>query len=842
MMWILKMAWRDSRSQRGRLFLFMSSIVLGVAALVAINSLGENMDAAIQTQAGSLLGADLVMTSRQPFSHEADSLFAVIGMEQSNEVSFGSMAYFAKQGGTRLAQVRAVQGGFPYYGELHTEPKTAAKTFRSGSDALVDDGLLMQFNAQVGDSVKIGNVTFRIAGRLTQVAGEAVVAAMMGPRIYIPMQYLGATGLIQQGSRVSYKRYFKLDRSLDAEKLVATLKPQFEKLQLNSETIESRKAAFGQAFSNLYKFLSLVGFIALILGSVGVASAVHVYVKQKIGTMAVLRCLGASAKQLFGIYLVQTAAMGFIGSCIGVLLGVAVQTVLPVVIKDFLPVAVSFGISWKAVGQGLGTGLAMAVLFALLPLLTVRRISPLLAIRVSYEETGSAKDPLRWLIYGLMLESVVVFAMTQTGSVTTGVVFTLGIGVAFVLLASSSWAAMWLLKKYFPTSASYVWRQGLANLFRPNNQTLTMVLSLGLGTFLIATLYLSQETLLGSLASMTGKTDQPNLVLFDIQPDQKTDVEKLVTLNKLPVMQQVPIVTMRVSKVKGRTFDEIRKDSIRAVPEWTRELRCTYRDSLISTETLVTGMFQGRVKNSNDTVFVSVADSYAKAFELSLGDEIIFDVQGVPLTTHVGSIRKIDYRRVQPSFMVLFPSGVLEDAPQFWTLVTRTPSVEASSKMQQAVVKNFPNVSTIDLSLILSTTDAILSKVSFVVRFIALFSVVTGLAVLVGSMLTSRFQRIKESVLLRTLGASENQILKIMVLEYAFLGSLSALVGLGLATCGTWGLVYFFFRDVPFQLAVWPVAAAFAGVTALVVLVGLLNSRGIVSRPPLEILRTETAM
>jgi putative ABC transport system permease protein len=837
--WIGKMAWRDSRSSRKRLFLFMSSIILGIAALVAITSFGRNLEEAIHAQAKTLLGADLVIHSRQPWTPEAEAFVQSLGGEQSRETNFASMVSLPKNGSTRLADVRALEGRFPYYGKFQTAPASAADTFKEGPLALVEEGLMLQFGAEVGDQIQIGEFTYRIAGRLQKIPGEASVE-FTGPRIYIPMAYLSQTKLLQRGSLASYKAYFKFDPTVDVDVLVAKIDSDLTKHRLRSDTVRERQAEMGQAIENVYRFLNLVGFIALLLGAIGVASAVHAYVKQKIGTVAILRCVGARAKQTMAVYLVQAMVMGLGGAMVGVLLGIGTQFLLPRVIGDLLPVSVEPSVSWLAILEGLATGLGITLLFALLPLLSVRKISPLLTLRSSYEETKPrTRDPLRWLTFLLIAAGVSGFALAQTERWTIGAGFVVGLAVAFGVLAGVAKLIMWLVRAFFPSRWAYVWRQGLANLYRPNNQTVVLMLSLGLGTFLISTLYLTQSALLAHV-SLTGGGTNPNMVLFDIQSDQNEGVASLIRSFDLPLMQRVPIVTMRLEAVRGRSVEDIMNDPRPAIRGWAlqREYRVTYRDHLIETEKVIAGAWQGRVDPSSGTIPISLEESMARSLRVSVGDQLVFNVQGVPMTTTVSSIRQVEWRRVQPNFLLVFPAGALEEAPQFHVLVTRVESSEMSARVQRAVVKQFPNVSIIDLTLILNTIDSVLSKVSLIIKFMASFSVLTGLIVLASAVITSRYHRIQESVLLRTLGASRAQIIKIMVIEYLFLGGFAAATGLLLSLGGGWALAYFVF-EVTFVPAVLPLLLTLIVVIGLTVLIGMVNSRGIWNRPPLEVLRVE---
>ncbi|MCH8962596.1 MAG: FtsX-like permease family protein, partial [Bacteroidetes bacterium] len=699
----------------------------------------------------------------------------------------------------------------------------------------------------VGDSVQIGNGRYRVMGELLKTPRESAAVMLFSPRIYIPMAHLDTT-LVGFGSRVDYEVFFKFEpeRNVDPEALREELEDHRTEYDLGIDTVAEERDNWGEGLGNLNRFLGLVGFIALLLGGLGVASAVHVYVKQRLETVAVLRCMGAKATRTFWIYLVQAMAMGVVGGLAGCLLGVGVQLLLPRVMADFLPIEVDFGLSWTALAIGFGVGLGVTLLFALLPLLTVRKISPLRALRSAYEEQHPRRDPFRWVIYGLIAVGLVVFAVVQAQDVGVGLAYAAAIAVVFGLLALVAKGIMVVARKYFPSSWAYPWRQGLANLYRPNNQTLVLMLALGLGTFLIMTLVLVERSLVAQI-QMAGGEDRPDLILFDIQPDQVEGVAEIVREQDLPVIDQAPIVTMRIEAIKGRTIEEMRADSTTRIT-WAlrREYRSTYRGHLIDSEKIVEGSFtgavglaQGFVSDDSGVPPISIEQDLAEEWlDVTLGDTIVWDVQGVLIPTVVGSLRQVDWQRMQANFYVVFPAGVIEDAPQIHVMMTRTETDEATARLQAAMIQVYPNVSSISLSLILSVFDEIFDRINFVIRFMALFSVLTGLFVLAGAVMVSRYQRIEESVLLKTLGASQAQVFKIMLIEYLFLGVLATTTGLVLAYAGSWALAAFVFKT-PFVAAPLSLLAALLLVTGLTVGIGLFNSRGIYARPPLEVLRAE---
>ncbi|MEP6847069.1 MAG: FtsX-like permease family protein, partial [Panacibacter sp.] len=812
--------------------------ILGIAALVAIYSLGNNLNDEVDNQAASLLGADLEISGSNPTTPAIQKIVDSLGGKRSAQQSFASMVLFTKNGGTRLTEVRALQGAFPYYGSLETSPVSASKTFRNNQQALVDETLMLQYNAKVGDSIKVGDVTFAIAGKLLNAPGQTGLSASIAPIVYIPLQYMKQTELAKKGSRISYRYYFKFNKNTDVEQLVQNIKPRLETNDLHYDTVESQKEDTGSSFENLTRFLSLVGFIALLLGCTGVASAVHVYIKEKVNAIAILRCLGVKASQAFIIYLIQIVGIGFIGSLIGTGLGVFIQQFLPYVIKDLLPVKVNTPVSWAAVFQGLGLGVVISVLFALLPLLSVRKISPLNALRMSYDPPLRQRDPVKWLVYFLIAVFVYGFTFVQMDDGVKALYFTGSIAVALLVLTAIARGLIWMVRHFFPSSWNYLWRQGLANLYRPNNQTTVLIISIGLGTALICTLLFVQSVLINRITLSTSE-NQPNIVLFDIQTKQEDSVAALAKKFGLPVREKVPIVNMRLESVNGITGAQAKKDSTLNLSHWlfSREYRVTYRDSLTESEKITKGAWKGTT-NGIGLPAVSLEKNFAERSGVRMGDTLTFNIQGSLMQTLVGSLREVKWGGIQTNFLVVFPTGLLEEAPQFHVLLTRVPSQQVSANFQQAMVRAYPNVSIIDLGLVLHVLDDLLGKIGFVIRFMAGFSIVTGIVVLISSVLISKYQRLQESVLLRTLGGSRKQIFVITALEYFFLGALAALTGILLALAASWALAHYTF-ETPFQPAVLPVAILFLLVCLLTVVIGLANSRGILNRSPLEVLRVE---
>jgi putative ABC transport system permease protein len=619
--------------------------------------------------------------------------------------------------------------------------------------------------------------------------------------------------------------------------MVRRLRPKLDKLRLGVDTVEERKADLGNAVQNVNQFLSLGGFIALMLGAIGIASAIHVHVQQKTPSVAVLRCLGCTISQTFAIYLLQAIALGVIGAVFGASLGILIQYSLPRVAADFLPFRMVVYVAWPAVLRAMAAGFAVCLIFALFPLISLRRVSPLAVLRSLYESRPAFRDPMQWTVTIILAIGILLLAKASTVRWSHAIGFTAGLAGAFLALAISAEIIRATARGVISPAWPYIWRQGMANLYRPHNRTLLLLLSLGLGAFLVLTLYRTHQLLSGGLLPQD-RENQPNTALFDIQADQTDGVKQILQNQKLPVLADVPLVTMRLASVKGVPVRQLLRDRGRSIPRWAlrREYRSTYRNTLDSSEHLVKGRWPATAGSTN-VIPVSIEEGIARDLKVDLGDQIVFDVQGVLFTNEVASIRRVDWKRIQPNFFMVFPTGILEQAPGFHIVTTRVTNRVDSAAMQRRMVEKFPNVSVIDLTLVLDTIDAVLTKVSFVVRFMASFTVITGIVVLIASVLTGRYQRIQESILLRTLGASRQQVQRILLIEYLLLGLLSALTGVLLAEAGAWGLAKFLFK-VPFHPAFLPALIATVLVVAVTILTGLLANRGVLNSPPLEVLRS----
>lgn len=835
----LALAWRELRSSARRVGVYMASITLGVAALVAVNSFRSAVVAGIERDARAILGADLRLGGSEPIPDpvlaELDALAGPGNVARI--VSVSTMALAPGSGATRLLMVQAVQPGYPFHGDVATRPAGLWPPSAAARAVVLDSAALAQLDVRPGDSLLIGSAAFTVAGTVNSLPGDVSFRGAIAPRAYIALDRLEETGILAYGSFSRHYAYARVEDRGALQAFVEEREAALREAGLDFDTAAEQAENLASALGWLGDFLGLVGLMALLLGGIGVASAVHVFAREKLPAIAMLRCLGARQRSVFGAYLLQAAVLGLAGALAGVLLGVAVQALLPRALADLLPVEVAFRFDPAAAAAGLGVGLIVAVLFALIPLLAVRDVAPLQALRQDVEPAARRLDPLRLLAGAALVATLLALSLWQAPDAATGLGFAAAITAVVVVLWGTAALLGVATRRLFPRRASFVVRQGVANLFRPRNQTVAVVLALGFGVFLIATLDIVQRNLLDRLRFEGGA--QPNLLLFDVQPDQLEEVRGIVARAGSPLRQVTPMVPARLARIGTRPVGELLADTTEGGPEaWAlrREYRHTYRDTLTAPEKLVEGEWWTGPREPGTLPRVSVDADLADDLRVGLGDTLVWDVQGVEIATRITSLREIDWARFEPNFFVVFEPGVLEEAPQMIIALARIEDPAAKGAVQRELVSAHPNVSVLDLATVQQALDAVTGRATTAVSFLAAFGVLGGIIVLAGALATSRFQRMREGALLRTLGARRAQVRWIAFVEYLALGGLAGLAGVLLATLAGWALVDRLF-ELEFRLPVAGLVALWLGVAGLALVVGVLNTRQMERRSPLETLR-----
>lgn len=840
--WLFSMAWRDSRQSRKRLLLFSSPLVFGVAALVAIQSLRDNIQDSIDGQSKALVGADLLLSSRRAFEGDAKKLLDEIGGEQIHEIAFTTMAYGAKSDSARLVHLRGVGEGFPHFSEIDASPGSAWDPYLKPGTFVLEESLAEQFGLVPGDSLKFGDLESTMAGALVTSPPRASYFAAFSPQVLMPLAEIEKTGLVTARSLVFHRTYIRFTDGRDPEALVEKLTERFKAARVSWQTPEKRRRDIGRQLDRLYRFLSLVSLASVVLGGIGIASAIHQHVSRRLRSIAILRCLGATAADAFGIYLIQAVALGLLGCAGGVVLGVAIQASIPALLANVTPLEISFRVSPLAIAVASGLSLIICVSFALFPLLNVRHVPPLAAIRAALLNTGpSRRDRWTWIIGGGLVLIIIGFGIWQQGMEWRSLAMSGGLMGVFLLLFLVAKLTVYLSRKLVRTWWPFALRQGLSNLHRPNNQTLAVMVALGLGTFLIVTLILVQNLLLNQIRQER-LAENGNLVLIDVQPDQAAKVRALLAKEETTVIQTAPMVSMRIEAIKGQLVTDLVKNPKAKVPGWTlrRDFRSTYRSNLTSSEKLIEGVWVERVDNYDfeTPAPVSLEEGIAKELGLVVGDTFTMDVQGLSLEMKVMSLREVDWSNLGLNFFMVFPEGIFEEELAFYVYTAFVEDSTKSGRLQTEITKAFPNLSVVDLTLIVKALQDILDKVALAIRFMAGFTVVTGILILMATLISGRGERLRQMALLRTLGASNAHVWRILSSEYLALGFLASLVGVVLALAAFWPLAIFVF-DSPFSIDVGVLFVAVVVSSLATLALGLALSRGITTAPPIEVVRQQ---
>ena len=833
------MLWREVRSSWSRLLLFLLCITAGVGGLVAVKSFSYNLRQAIAGEARSLMAADLILRSRQPFTVLERSFLAELiarGAEVVHSRQLISMARSSASERVHLITVRSVGEGYPFYGSVLTRSGRPFRELLNDRSVLAHNALLIKMGLAVGDSIEVGDQSFQIAGVLVQEPDSPVQAFNLGPRVLMTEGGGDATGLFSLISRVRYSALVRMPPGIDPEGVARDFRSRYPESFTGVETFEGVRPRAGRFLGRLADFLNLVGLAALLLGGIGVSGAVRAFMAQKMDTLAVLKCLGASTRQLFSIYLLLALLIGLAGSGLGVVLGFATQWALPRLLSDLLPVSVVIQWPWSAAAEGVLIGGLTTLWFSLPALMSVRGVPPARVFRRNVEPPPAGR--LAWLRTLITPASLLVLAgvlsVWQAGFSKTAGLFMLGLGGAIFGLHLAS-VGLLLLLRWAPKPAGFQLRQGLAGLYRPGNQTAPVVMSLGLGVLILLSVFLIQRDLLQQVAANSPQ-DQPNLFFVDIQPDQReTFTGVLENLGHKP-MGLIPIVRGRVVAIKGRPIVPGRETDDHERRHLRFEYAFTYRDHLAEGESVIAGRFA--LDPNIPGAQVSLASWFAENSDLEVGDTLTVDVQGVRVTAVVTSIRSINWVNRRANFSFVFLPGALEQAPAIYASAVRVTGERARVILQREVVNAMPNVTGIDVDMIFRIVQGFMDRIAMVIRFMAGFCIAVGLVILVGAIATTKYQRIREAVLLKTLGATRGEVAAVLTLEYALMGAMAGTVGAIAAGGFYWSLVTHLFQ-VSWNFSPGAYLVTIAAAVGLIAATGLGGSVDVLLKKPLEVLREE---
>ena len=845
-MFVLRMAGRELRASWRRLVFFFVCVAVGVGAIVALRSLIQSVGATMTAETRALTAADILIVSGRPWS---DDVLAIIDETLAGEpelartasLELATMARPADSTKTvaRVVELRGVQAAFPFYGDIVLQDDLPYHHgLLVGGGALVRPELLTQLDVAVGDRIVIGEGTFEIRGVIVREPGGQLGAFSFGPRVLVDHDDLLGTGLLGFGTRVERQLLVRVPEARIetlVEQLQEPLRDQFVRVRSYRQT-EARIATNMLRAEN---YLSLIGFVVVILGGIGVWSVTRVFVQQRVRSVAILKCLGATSRQVLAIYVTQMVALGLGGSLLGVVVAGGVLAAIPASLAEEAATAaglgdLSYGLTASAVAQGVGVGVVVSLLFALGPLLEMRAIKPLALLRWGIVTTP-ARDWVQMAVVGVLTAVLLVLASWQAASWQVGFWLCGGFALVAVVLHL---VGLGLVRVIQPLGAGarFALRHAVLNLTRPGNQTRVILLSVGLGSFFIIGIHAVQANLLGAFA-LEIRDDTPDMFLIDIQQDQAAGVSTLLMQRVGRAPNFLPVLRARVTGVTGQqtTLESAREVRRRGVG---REFTVTYRDQLEENERVVAGTFWE--PGSSDQPEVSVEESVRERLDLQIGDTIRFDIVGREILATVSSVRTVDWDDSRSGgFMFIFRPGVIEQAPHsVIAFMQGPPETAARARLQRDLVAGFPNVSVIDGLEVIATIRRILDYVTLAISVVGGIALLSGILILVGSVAMTKFQRRYETAIFKTLGATSRTIVLMLVFEYGLLGSLAGLVGSLGALALTWGLTRFLLEIswTPAPL----VNVAGLGLTALVVaVVGVVASLDVLKKKPLATLRAE---
>ncbi len=869
MTFVLLMAVREVRASWRRLLFFFVCVAIGVGAIVALRSMIQTVRTGLTSEARTLIASDVLISTSRPWTPD---LRAAIDRRLASEpvrarqeaVELASMVRPEEGEGSaaaKMVELRGVQAGFPFYGAvLLQDGRTFNHDLLTGRGALVRPELLAQLGLAVGDGLVIGGTPFTIRGVISQEPGRRVGAFTFGSRVLVDYDDLLGTKLLSYGSRAT--RYILLKMDGDVQPLVRDLRQQFRDQFVSVRSYRSTEDQIGDDLERAENYLSLVGFVILVLGGIGVWSVTRVFVRQKIKSVAILKCVGATTRQVLAAYVVQVVLLGAAGSILGVGIARASLAAIPPSIATTFGPATKYGLTWSAIWQGVSVGLLVSLLFSLVPLLEVRRVKPLLLLRGGLGADGArpsagvwwrparALDVMRrwdWVQIGAAVvvgAALVGVASWQAASLRVGLVVCGGFAAVALVLQLVAAGVVYAVRpiaraRWFPL------RHAVLSLARPGNQTRVILLAVGLGSFFVIGVRSLQSNLLQqfSLELSAGGAD---MFLIEILPPQVERVRAFLDSAKAPGSDPprlIPVLRARVTAVRGRDVNLASFQDVRAQGSLGREYTITYRNHLEPNEHVTAGKFWAGEPDLPETATpleVSIERGIHERFHINVGDLVRFDIAGRPVDARVTSVRDVQWEDARNGgFMFVFRPGPFAHAPQTWIGILKAPEdAAARGRFQRDLVAAFPNVSAIDVREVLATLKQAVANLTLAVSIVGGIALLSGALILAGAVAMTKFQRVYEAAILRTLGASTRMLAAMLAMEYGGLGLLAGLVGGGGALALSWA-VSRHVLDIPWRPAPWIASAGALVTTVLVGIVGVAASYDVLRKKPLGTLRAE---
>jgi putative ABC transport system permease protein len=852
--------WRDLKSAPGKFGFVVLSVAVGVAALVGVRGFSESFRRTLGAEARSLMAGDLsARLFHQPTAEEKDKIAAIErqgsgGIRSTWTTETISMASVPPDPAPLLVSLKAVDPAeYPYYGQAELAPAMSLAHALDGDSAVVAEEFLIRLNAKVGQTLRLGGRNFRIAAVLEQEPDRMTAGAGMGPRVMISQAALERTGLLAPGSRASQRLLIKLPDSVPsgvAGKASAAVDPVAMRKQLedalpDAQVMDFREGnpALSQGLDNSTAILSLICLVAMVLGAIGVAMAMHAHLEQRMDMLAILKAVGAGSADLLRIFLLQTLGLGLAGGVLGVAAGVGVMAALPAVFGKLLPVHAALEFPWRSALAGLGTGLLTTLLFCLPPLLDVRTVRPVLVLRRLVEQgpEGIGGWIARWWARRLQLGISVVVVLALGGiawalsdSAKVGTWFAVLFTIALVVLLVLAWASLrtlrFLLNRVRLRLPSSV-RHGLSNLYRPGNQSAAVMAALGTGVMLILAVFLMQAALLRDLRE-TASPKLPNIFLVDITTGEIAGVKDFFQHQQgvSQALDLMPVVTGRFVSINGQTLEQLKGQ------HFPRRMLESAALSWSDAPPAGDKVTQGKWWTDAGANELAVSEGVAQRLHLGVGSAVELEVGGTERKLKVAAVYRADGQHLGMQVSFILPSGQLKDEAATWYGGAHIDPKQVAA-MERALFVAFPSITVVNLADVLDRIESVVDQVTFVVRFLAGFSIFAGLMILASSIASTRFRRMREAVVLKTLGATRMRIVRTFSVEFSVLGLLAGSVGVVFANLLTRVLLHRL--EVGFHIEWTATLIALVGTAVLATATGWIASYRILGLRPLEVLREE---
>jgi putative ABC transport system permease protein len=843
-----RIAWRELRAGKAKFLFVLLSVAIGVAALTGVRGFSTSFSRTLLLQARSIMAADLsARMFRQATPSEVTQLDALASPDSGLDVrrtvvtETVSMAMAEGDPVPLLVTLKAVDPRqYPFYGTVVLSTGQSLREALTDDSVLVDDNLLVRLRAKVGDRLKIGGKWFRIAAVIVKEPDRMTAGVGLGPRVMMTQHAMRETELLQPGSRATQRYLFELGDKLK----VADVRARIEKILPEAQVTDFRETspALTQGVDRATGLLSLICLVAMVLGAIGVAMAMRAHLQQRIEILAIMKSLGAKSSDILRIYLIQTLLLGIGGALIGVLLGMGVEYAFPTLLGKLLPLRPEIRLPLNPVLAALGTGILTTLLFCLPPLLDVRSVRPSLVLR-RIVETGDGAGWKSWLSeHRLQLVSIVVIlgglggiAAALADSALVGKWFAICLAALLVFILGLSAATLRGLRAFLSRTRLHLHsalRHGLANLYRPGNQSAAVLAALGTGVMLILSVFLMQRSIVNALHEDL-KPETPNVFLIDISSQELPGIR--AELRKQPGvmgdLEAIPIISARIGSVDGASAEQLqsRKDFPR---HFLQSATLSWADASPKGTKVIKGKWWTG-EGGND---LAVNDFVAKRLKLKLGSQITFIVGEKEIPVRVTAIYKVEGENAFARSSYILPRALLADQPTVWygdihARPTAIPEIE------RALFATYPTVTVINIADILVTITDVVDQITLVIRFLAGFSILSGLIILASSVASTRFRRMREVVVLKTLGATRNRIATVFSVEFAVLGLLAGAVGTVFANLLSRILLHR--MDVVFQRDLRGSLTAVLGTAVLAVATGWVASFRLLGQKPLEVLREE---